>query len=72
MPIKQLDPRMIDPAKNTTLSNVSLSSIVITQSFTPSLSTSSGTAGSLRWDTNYLYICTATNTWKRAALSAWN
>ena len=72
MPIKQLDPRMIDPAINTTLSNVSLSSIVITQSFTHSLSTSPGTAGSLRWDTNYLYICTATDTWKRAALSAWN
>jgi hypothetical protein len=70
--LKQLDPRMIDPEKDTILSNVSLSSIIITQSFTPSLSTSSGIAGSLRWDSNYLYVCTATDTWKRAALSAWN
>lgn len=72
MPIKQLDPRMIDPSKNTTLSNVSLSSLIVTQSFTPALSTSSGTTGSIRWDSDYLYVCTTTDTWKRVALSAWN
>ncbi|MCC7356053.1 MAG: hypothetical protein IT410_00340 [Candidatus Doudnabacteria bacterium] len=26
-------------------------------------------AGEISWDTNYVYICTATNTWKRAALT---
>jgi hypothetical protein len=29
----------------------------------------SGTAGDIAWDTSYIYVCTATNTWKRAALS---
>lgn len=30
-----------------------------------------GTAGTLAFDANYIYRCTATNTWKRAALSTW-
>jgi len=32
-------------------------------------STSAGTAGQITWDANYIYVCTATNTWKRVALS---
>lgn len=23
------------------------------------------------WDSNYIYVCTETNTWKRASLSSW-
>jgi hypothetical protein len=34
-------------------------------------STSPGIPGSIRWDTNYLYICVQTNLWKRAPLSTW-
>lgn len=37
----------------------------------PSTATSSGTAGQMAKDANYLYICIATNTWKRVALSTW-
>ena len=37
----------------------------------PSSATSTGTAGEIRWDSNYIYICVATNTWKRVALSSW-
>ena len=29
-----------------------------------------GTTGDIRWDANYIYVCTATNTWKRVALSS--
>ena len=31
--------------------------------------TSTGAAGAICWDSNYIYVCTATNTWKRVALS---
>jgi hypothetical protein len=31
----------------------------------------SGTAGEIRVDTNYIYVCVAANTWKRAALSSY-
>jgi hypothetical protein len=38
---------------------------------TPASATASGTAGWVSWDANYIYVCTATNTWKRAALATW-
>ncbi|WP_157895426.1 hypothetical protein [Verrucomicrobium sp. GAS474] len=37
----------------------------------PANATSSGVAGTITWDSSYIYVCTATNTWKRAALSSW-
>lgn len=36
----------------------------------PLSETDTGTAGALSFDANYLYICTATDTWRRIAL-AW-
>ncbi len=30
-----------------------------------------GTAGAIAYDTSYLYVCIATNTWKRTGLSTW-
>jgi hypothetical protein len=38
---------------------------------TPASATDTGAQGEICWDANYLYVCTATNTWKRAALSTW-
>ena len=37
----------------------------------PASATSTGKAGHLATDANYFYVCIATNTWKRAALSSW-
>ena len=37
----------------------------------PVTSTSTGTAGDIRYDSNYVYICTSNNTWKRASLATW-
>lgn len=37
----------------------------------PSSSTDTGTTGEIRYTTDYIYVCTATNTWKRTALSTW-
>ena len=38
---------------------------------TPASASDSGTTGEICWDANYIYVCTATNTWKRASLSTW-
>lgn len=38
---------------------------------TPASATDTGNAGDICWDTNYVYICVSTNTWKRAAISTW-
>jgi hypothetical protein len=37
----------------------------------PSSSTATGTAGQIQYDAFYIYVCIATNTWKRASLSSW-
>lgn len=37
----------------------------------PSTAASTGTAGTIAYDSSYFYVCTATNTWKRATLSTW-
>ena len=38
---------------------------------TPASATDTGVAGEICWDANYVYVCTATNTWKRTAISTW-
>ena len=39
-------------------------------SYTPTFSSQPCSAGSISWDSDYVYICTATNKWKRSALSS--
>ena len=38
---------------------------------TPASASDTGTTGEICWDFNYVYVCVATNTWKRSALSTW-
>lgn len=38
---------------------------------TPSTAGDTGNAGDHCWDADYVYVCTAANTWKRAALASW-
>jgi hypothetical protein len=37
----------------------------------PATATSTGTTGTIAWDSGFIYICTATNTWKRVAIATW-
>lgn len=37
----------------------------------PSSSNAEGAAGEIRWDENYIYLCTAPNNWKRASILSW-
>lgn len=37
----------------------------------PASSTATGTTGEIRITSGYIYVCTATNTWVRAALATW-
>jgi hypothetical protein len=38
---------------------------------TPATSGATGTTGEIAWDADYIYVCTATNTWKRSAIATW-
>ena len=37
----------------------------------PASATATGTLGEIRIDANYIYVCTATNVWKRTPLTTW-
>lgn len=37
----------------------------------PATAASDGTPGQVAYDSSYIYVCVATNTWKRAAISTW-
>lgn len=37
----------------------------------PTTAADSGTSGQIAFDTGYVYICVATNTWLRAAIATW-
>jgi hypothetical protein len=61
----------IGTAEPTEKLDINGDSIRIRQSQTPSSATATGTQGQIAWDANYMYVCTATNTWKRVALATW-
>ncbi|MBT9134893.1 MAG: hypothetical protein DDT38_01635 [Firmicutes bacterium] len=38
---------------------------------TPASATAPGTAGEVRWDASFIYVCIAANTWRRVGITAW-
>jgi hypothetical protein len=43
----------------------------ITGPSTPTSAGFTGTTGTIVWDSDYIYVCVATDTWKRVAISTW-
>ena len=54
-----------------TSANVTLGVRPVLPTHTPASATATGVAGEIAWDADYVYVCTATNTWKRVAISTW-
>ena len=50
---------------------VAASGLRLSNPTVPASSTDTGTQGDISWDSNYLYVCTSGDTWKRAAMSTW-
>jgi len=38
---------------------------------TPANAAATGTAGDICWDANFIYVCVATDTWKKVAIATW-
>ena len=51
--------------------DINSDAIRIRSSQTPASAAATGTAGMICWDANYIYVCVATNTWKRVAIATW-
>jgi hypothetical protein len=61
----------IGTSSPTTLLDVNADTVRVRTARTPASASATGAAGEICWDANYIYVCTATNTWKRSALSTW-
>jgi len=57
--------------KGSSKNNVFEGKMNIQGSGTPTSSSAVGSAGDILWDSSYIYICIAPNTWKRSFLSTW-
>jgi hypothetical protein len=51
--------------------DVNANSIRIRTAKTPATAGAAGIQGEVAWDAGYVYVCVATNTWKRAAIATW-
>lgn len=58
-------------ASPTFTGTVTTPNLIISTGTAPSTITSTGTKGQIAYDTGYLYICIATNIWRRVALTTW-
>lgn len=63
-----------DPSGSPTVRTVNVSifaaNLALSNSV-PANSSANGVTGTIRYDSSYIYICVANNTWKRATLSTW-
>ena len=55
----------------TTLLDVNADTVRVRTARTPASASATGATGEICWDANYIYVCTATNTWKRTAIATW-
>lgn len=45
--------------------------MIVADTHTPASANDPGTAGTICWDSNYIYVCVATDTWKRVGIGTW-
>ena len=55
----------------TALLDINADTLRLRTARTPASASAAGNAGDICWDASYLYICTATNTWRRIAHDTW-
>jgi hypothetical protein len=64
---------LLDITSNTkiTINNLGYASLILGSKAAPLSATATGITGEIRFDTNFIYRCVATNVWKRTALTTW-
>lgn len=61
----------INTTSPTTALDINSDKIRLRIAKTPTSATATGNTGDIAWDTNFIYVCVATNTWKRTAITTW-
>lgn len=59
-------------SNNVSIANtLSIAQLRFTASNPPANAGATGVAGTITWDSTYIYVCVATNTWKRVQIATW-
>jgi hypothetical protein len=45
--------------------------LLVVATSTPASATAAGVKGTIAWDADFIYVCTATDTWKQVAIATW-
>lgn len=61
----------ISTASPTALLDINGNTLRLRSAKTPASSSDTGNTGDIAWDNDYIYVCVATNTWKRVAIASW-
>ena len=61
----------IGTAEPTEKLDVNADAIRVRTPQTPASAGATGTEGMICWDSDYIYVCVATNTWKRVLIETW-
>ncbi len=61
----------INTTTPSTFLDINSNKIRVRSAKTPSSASDTGNAGDVCWDSAFIYICVATNMWKRVAISSW-
>lgn len=56
---------------NTSAVRLTTTQLRVTAPTVPATASDTGVAGEIAWDSTYIYICIATNTWKRCLIETW-
>lgn len=51
--------------------NKATGALIVTTAQTPATAAAAGIVGTICWDSGFIYVCVATNTWKRVAIATW-
>ena len=61
----------LDIAEPTARLDINSNTMRLRSSNTPASGNALGNTGDICWDSNYIYVCTSTNNWKRSSLTGW-
>lgn len=65
------DAFLVNDTDDVTTGTLTMAGLIVTDTQTPSSTSSTGTTGTIAWDSSYIYVCVATNSWLRSSLAAW-
>ncbi len=71
MVVKSAGILLLNGATDDTINKLQVNGGVSIAGTAPASAAATGAVGSIRWDSGFIYICTATNTWKRVAIATW-